>query len=57
MHISKPTASFQMVGSECPDQELEATVQRWQEWDLGETRHEVIDKKNFFKMRQGIRVA
>ena len=35
--------NFQMVALKCPDQELEATVERWQEWDLGETRHEVID--------------
>ena len=38
--------NFQMVALKCPDQELEATVERWQEWDLGETRHEVIDHKH-----------
>ena len=35
-----------MVALKCPDQELEATVERWQEWDLGETRHEVVDHKH-----------
>ena len=42
-HLKTISAYFQMVASECPDQELESTVQRWKEWDLGETRHEVIE--------------
>ena len=46
LHISVPAGIFQMVALKCPDQELEATVERWQEWDLGETRHEVIDHKH-----------
>ena len=41
--------NFQMVALKCPDQELEATVERWQEWDLGETRHEVIAFINIYK--------
>ena len=44
LHIS---AYFQMVASEWPDQELEATVERWKEWDLGETRHEVVDQETY----------
>ena len=49
LHISDPAGIFQMVALKCPDQELEATVERWQEWDLGETRHEVIAFINIYK--------
>ena len=49
LHISVPAGIFQMVALKCPDQELEATVERWQEWDLGETRHEVIAFINIYK--------
>ena len=40
---------FQMVVLEsAPEKALEATVDKWLEWDLGETRQEVTREKKFF---------
>jgi hypothetical protein len=40
-----------MVALKCSDEKLEATVERWQEWDLGETRHEVKFMQKKYKKK------
>ena len=36
-----------VVLESAPDKALEATVEKWLEWDLGETRQEVAREKKF----------
>ena len=37
-----------VVLESAPDKALEATVEKWLGWDLGETRQEVTREKKFF---------